>query len=111
MYNSVTTEVVTKNPIIYCTAELADTNNKDMPNTEEPIILSKAEEIKLKKLKRKQELNRHLILFLKVAEKIKNKNIETQFILGLAPELDLSAFSIPNWINRYMIELTALKTM
>ena len=53
---------------------------------------------------RKQELNRHLILFLKVAEKIKNKNKETQFILGLAPELDLSPFSIPRWIkveNKY----------
>ena len=31
-------------------------------------------------------------------------NIETQFILGLAPELDLSTFLIPNWIkveNKY----------
>tara|TARA_Y100000590_G_scaffold468975_1_gene654200 strand:+ start:7778 stop:8908 length:1131 start_codon:yes stop_codon:yes gene_type:complete len=53
---------------------------------------------------RKQEFNRHLILFLQVAEKIKNKNKEAQFILGLAPELEVSTFTIPNWVkveNKY----------
>ena len=48
---------------------------------------------------REQELNRHLILFIEVAEKIRNKNQDTQFILGLAPGLDLSSFLIPDWLK------------
>ena len=48
---------------------------------------------------RKQELNRHLSLCIKVAEKLKYKNSKIQFVLGLAHELDLEHFSVPDWIQ------------
>ena len=48
---------------------------------------------------RKQELSRHLPLFIKVAQKLRDKNHKIQFILGLAPELNLENFSIPDWIQ------------
>ena len=48
---------------------------------------------------RQQELNQHLSLFIKVAEKLRNKNYQIQFILGLAQELNLDNFSIPDWIQ------------
>ena len=48
---------------------------------------------------RKQELNQHLLLFIRVAEKLRYKNPKLQFILGLAHEMNLDSFSIPDWIN------------
>ena len=48
---------------------------------------------------RRQELNRHLPLFIKVSKKLKNLNPKIQFILGLAIDLDLDHFSIPEWIH------------
>ena len=48
---------------------------------------------------RKQEINRHLPLFLKVVENLRAKNLQIQFILGLADELNLADFSIPDWIQ------------
>ena len=48
---------------------------------------------------RKQEISRHLPLFIKVAQKLRDKNPKIQFILGLAHELDLEHFSIPDWIQ------------
>lgn len=48
---------------------------------------------------RKQELNQHLSLCIKVAEKLRNKNSQIQFILGLAHGLNPEHFSIPDWIQ------------
>ena len=48
---------------------------------------------------RKQELNRHLPLFINVAKKLRSNNSQIQFILGLAQELNLDNFSLPDWIQ------------
>ena len=48
---------------------------------------------------RKQELSRHLPLFIKVAENLRDKNPQIQFILGLSYKLIPDHFSIPNWIQ------------
>ena len=48
---------------------------------------------------RKQELNQHLPLFIKVAEKLRNKNPQIQFIMGLVRELNPNYSLIPNWIQ------------
>ena len=48
---------------------------------------------------RKQELSRHLPLFLKISQKLRDKNPKIQFILGLAHELDLEHFLLPDWIQ------------
>ena len=47
---------------------------------------------------RKQELIRHLSLFISVAEKLRNINPQIQCILGLAPEMNLDHVSMPDWI-------------
>ena len=47
---------------------------------------------------RSQELNHHLTLFIDVAKKIRKKNEDVQFILGLAKNLNLKNFVIPDWI-------------
>ena len=47
---------------------------------------------------RKQELDRHLPLFIKSAEVLKNKWPNIQFILGLANELKLNNHTVPDWI-------------
>ena len=48
---------------------------------------------------REQEIKYHLPILIAVAEKIRNKDPESQFIFGLAYELNLNNFSIPNWIQ------------
>ena len=48
---------------------------------------------------RSQELNHHLTLFIEVAKKIREKNGDIQFILGLAKNLNLKQFVIPDWIS------------
>ncbi len=48
---------------------------------------------------RKQELKRHLPLFIEIAKKIKEKIPETHFIIGLANNLEISSFIIPSWIK------------
>ena len=48
---------------------------------------------------RKQELTRHLPLFIRVAKDLKDKNSQIQFILGLSCDLILDHFSMPDWIQ------------
>ena len=46
-----------------------------------------------------QELKYHLPLFIKCAKKLKMLNNDIQFILGLAPNMEIKNFSIPEWIQ------------
>ena len=48
---------------------------------------------------RKQELKRHLPLFIKVAQKLRDINPKIQFILGFANGLSLDHFLVPDWIQ------------
>ena len=49
---------------------------------------------------RKQELSQHFPLFIQVAEKLRHKNSQIQFILGLSHELNLDNFNtINNLVN------------
>ena len=48
---------------------------------------------------RMQELKRHLPLFIKIAKFIRNENKDIQFILGLAKNMNLTNFVMPNWIK------------
>ena len=48
---------------------------------------------------RKQEVIRHLPLFVKVAEKLRNKNPQIQFICGQANQFKQNPISLPKWIK------------
>ena len=46
-----------------------------------------------------QEINRHLPLFIDVAKKVKKYNNKIQFIMGLAKNINLNEFNMPDWIK------------
>ena len=48
---------------------------------------------------RKQEVNRHLPILIETAVKLKRKNKDIQFILGVAEHINIHNWDIPEWIH------------